>query len=242
MAEPFFVPENEPHGHYAIFFDPLDGSSNIDVGVSIGTIFSIFRRPDDENYWQLSPEALMRPGTEQVAAGYFLYGSSTMLVYSTGHGVNGFTLDTGIGEFLLTHPNIQIPRIGKYYSTNHGYFNNWDPAIQKAVHSFNRPVDMPPRSLRYVGSLVADFHRTLLKGGVYLYPEDTKHPRGKLRLMYEASPMAFLAEQAGGKATDGKQRILDIVPSSIHMRTPLIIGSADDVDQVLEIYKAEGKE
>ncbi len=241
MAEPFFVPENEPHGHYVIFFDPLDGSSNIDVGVSIGTIFSIYRRPDDEQYWLLNAEALMRPGLEQVAAGYFLYGSSTMLVYSTGHGVNGFTLDTGIGEFLLTHPNIQIPRVGKYYSTNHGYFNYWDEATQTAVHSFNRPTHEAPRSMRYVGSLVADFHRTLLKGGIYLYPEDTKHPRGKLRLMYEAAPMAFLAEQAGGKATDGRQRILDIVPTAIHMRTPLIIGSADDVDRVLDIYKEHGK-
>ena len=241
MAEPFFVPENEPHGHYVIFFDPLDGSSNIDVGVSIGTIFSIYRRPDDEQYWLLNAEALMRPGIEQVAAGYFLYGSSTMLVYSTGHGVNGFTLDTGIGEFLLTHPNIQIPRVGKYYSTNHGYFNYWDEATQTAVHSFNRPTHMKPRPLRYVGSLVADFHRTLLKGGVYLYPEDATHPKGKLRLMYEAAPMAYLAEQAGGKATDGRQRILDIVPTAIHMRTPLIIGSVDDVDQVLEIYKEKGK-
>ena len=184
---------------------------------------------------------LLRPGLEQVAAGYFLYGSSTMLVYSTGHGVNGFTLDTSIGEFLLTHPNIQIPRIGKYYSANHGYFNYWDEATQKAVHSFSRPQGYAPRSTRYVGSLVADFHRTLLKGGVFFYPEDSKHPRGKLRLMYEANPLAFLAEQAGGKAIDGKNRILEKTPTAIHERTPLIIGSADDVDQVIDVFKQYGK-
>ncbi|MCQ2444644.1 MAG: class 1 fructose-bisphosphatase, partial [Mailhella sp.] len=142
----------------------------------------------------------------------------------------------------LTHPNIQIPRVGKYYSANHGYFNYWDEPTQKSAHSFNRPTtDRAPRPLRYVGSLVADFHRTLLKGGVFFYPEDSKHPNGKLRLMYEASPMAFLAEQAGGKATDGKMRILDKVPPSVHVRTPLIIGSADDVDQVMDMYKEMGK-
>ena len=241
MAEPFFVPENEPHGHYVIFFDPLDGSSNIDVGVSIGTIFSIYRRSDTENYWALNTESLMRPGLEQAAAGHFPHGSPTLLVYSTGHGVNGFTLDSSIGEFLLTHPNIQIPRVGKYYSANHGYYNYWDEATQKAVHSFSRPDGMPPRSTRYVGSLVADFHRTLLKGGVFFYTEDSKHPNGKLRLMYEAAPMAFLAEQAGGKATDGRMRILEKVPTAIHERTPLIIGSTDDVDQVLEVYRENGK-
>ncbi len=241
MSEPFFVPENEPHGRYVIFFDPLDGSSNIDVGVSIGTIFSIYCRPEGENYWELNAEALMRPGLEQVAAGYFLYGSSTVLVYSTGHGVDAFTLDSSIGEFLLTHPNIQIPPSGKYYSVNHGYYNYWDETVQKAVRLFNRPKNTPPHSMRYVGSLVADFHRTLLKGGIFLYPEDSNHPHGKLRLMYEAAPMAFLAEQAGGKATDGRMRILEKVPPAIHVRTPLIIGSANDVDMVMDLYREDGR-
>ena len=234
----FFVPENEPHGHYVIFFDPLDGSSNIDVGVSIGTIFSIYRRPEGCT-GEVKLEEVLRPGTEQVAAGYFLYGPSTMLVLSTGDGVHGFTLDPGVGEFLLSHPNMRIPEQGWIYSCNEGYREKWSKAAFESVEYFHKAPSSKggAYSSRYVGSLVADFHRTLIYGGIYLYPEYEGRPNGKLRLMCEANPLAFLCEQAGGAASDGRMRILEKQPDALHCRTPLFIGSKKDVAAVEEIYR-----
>ena len=239
LAEPLIFSsrgEEQSRGPYIIFFDPLDGSSNIDVNVSIGTIFSIYRRAE-ESRGDVSEQELLRPGLEQVAAGYFVYGPSTMLVYSTGQGVNGFTLDPSIGEFLLSHPNMHIPETGAIYSVNSAYYPHWDERTREAVDTFARPADREPHSLRYVGSLVADFHRTMLYGGIFLYPAEERKPKGKLRLMYEASPLAFLAEQAGGLATDGADRILEKRPQEIHERTPLFIGSARDVEKVMAIYR-----
>ena len=235
LEHPIILPP-EKQGSYIIFFDPLDGSSNIDVNISIGTIFSIYRRREGATE-PLPPSRLLRACCEQVAAGYFLYGASTMMVYTTGHGVNGFTLDPSVGEFLLSHPDIQIPTKGKIYSVNASYYGDWSADAREAVDYFSRPVGRKPYSLRYVGSLVADFHRTMLYGGIFLYPLDTNQPSGKLRLLYEAAPMAFLAEQAGGKAIDGLRPIMDKVPTQLHERTPLIIGSAEDVDVVAAIYQ-----
>ncbi|RMI17110.1 MAG: class 1 fructose-bisphosphatase [Calditrichaeota bacterium] len=224
------IPEDEPHGKYICCFDPLDGSSNIDVNVSIGTIFSIFRRvtPDTQ---PVSREDILQPGYCQVCAGYVIYGSSTMLVYTTGNGVYGFTLDPSYGSFVLSHPRIKIPPRGKIYSINEGNFELWDENVQNYVRwckQINKE-DGRPKTGRYIGSLVADFHRNLLKGGIFLYPADKKNPNGKLRLMYEANPMAFIVEQAGGRASNGFKRILDIQPEELHQRTPLIIGSKEDV-------------
>lgn len=240
LEAPLIIPEDSPHGSYIIFFDPLDGSSNIDVNVSIGTIFSIYRRREDATD-AFRAERMLRPCCEQVAAGYFLYGPSTMMVYTTGHGVHGFTLDPSVGEFLLSHPDIHIAAHGAIYSVNASNDCYWDEATRECVDCFCHPAEGAPYSLRYVGSLVADFHRTLLYGGIFLYPADTKKPQGKLRLMYEAAPMAFLAEQAGGKATDGVRRILDKEPHAIHERTPLVIGSPEDVDRVADIYRKHGR-
>lgn len=240
LEEPLIIPEDSPHGSYIIFFDPLDGSSNIDVNISIGTIFSIYRRSEDTTD-PFRAERMLRPCCEQVAAGYFLYGPSTMMVYTTGHGVHGFTLDPSVGEFLLSHPDIHIASHGAIYSVNASNDRYWDEATRACVNCFCRPTGGEPYSLRYVGSLVADFHRTLLYGGIFLYPADTKKPQGKLRLMYEAAPMALLAEQAGGKATDGVGRILDKEPRSIHERTPLVIGSPEDVDRVADIYRRHSR-
>ncbi|PXF49844.1 Fructose-1,6-bisphosphatase, cytosolic [Gracilariopsis chorda] len=219
-------------GKYAIAFDPLDGSSNIDANVSIGTIFSIFKLNDPESV--VDPEsagrAIMQPGREMVAAGYAMYGSATNLVISVGNGVHGFTLDPSLGEFVLTHPDIKIPSRGKIYSVNEGNAKNWDKATTEYIQSLKYPEEgKSTYSLRYIGSMVADVHRTLFYGGVFIYPADKKSPTGKLRLLYEAAPMAFLMEQAGGKATTGKENILDIMPSSIHQRVPVYMGSADDV-------------
>lgn len=231
------VPERFTRGDYILVFDPLDGSSNIDVNINVGTIFSIFRRSSPSSHDVLMSDVL-QPGHRQVAAGYVLYGPSAMLVYTTGQGVHGFTLDPTVGEFLLSHPNIRIPEKGKTYSVNEGNQMFWDAATAKSVASF-RNSDNPrgkPYSHRYVGSLVADFHRTLLNGGIFMYPLDYKdkdHPKGKLRLMCEAAPMAFLAEQAGGAASDGTRRILDITPQFLHERVPLFIGSRDDVAHAL---------
>ncbi len=228
---------NEHCGRYILYFDPLDGSSNIDVNVSIGTIFSIFRLNEIPNE-KLEVKDLLKAGVEQVCAGYFLYGPSAVLVYSTGYGVHAFTLDPSIGEFLLSHENIQMPKNGTYYSVNTAYEDYWDEPTKEAVKFFAKAQgETPAYSMRYVGSLVADFHRTLLKGGIYMYPRDTNKPEGKLRLVYEASPLAFLAEQAGGKATDGVNRIMDIVPNDVHMRVPLVIGSTHEVDKVAEFLK-----
>jgi fructose-1,6-bisphosphatase I len=231
------VPPEYPVGKYAILFDPLDGSSNIDVNSAVGTIFSIYRRVSMEGRGTASD--VLQPGCKQIAAGYVMYGSSTMLVYTTGQGVHGFTLDPTIGEFLLSHPRIVTPRVGKYYSVNESNFGRWDKAMQLAVRGLKgeTPEVVKPKNSRYIGSLVADFHRNLITGGIFLYPADSNNPRGKLRLLYEASPMAFIAEQAEGSATDGTNRILDIVPSGLHQRTPLVIGSRLDVGFVADTLR-----
>ena len=228
-------------GNYVLIFDPLDGSTNIDVNVSIGTIFSIHRRISTEGPGTVAD--CLQLGRRQVAAGYVVYGPSTTLVYTAGHGVHGFTLDPNIGEFLLTHPNIQMPAKGMYYSINESNYPRWSEGFRKVTDAFSgrlspdpspegRGERMAPKNARYIGSLVADFHRNLLKGGIFLYPGDSRAPEGKLRLLYEAAPMAFVAEQAGGAATDGKRPILDIVPKALHQRTTLVIGSKDDVEFV----------
>jgi len=214
-------------GKYVVAIDPLDGSSNIDVNVSIGTIFSIYRRLNDA---EVTVEDFLQPGSAQVAAGYVVYGSSTMLVYSTGNGVNGFTLDPSIGVFCLSHPNMQVPQEGKIYSVNEGNYFDFPEQARNYIDACKRK----KMSARYIGSLVADFHRNLLKGGIYMYPGTTAKPEGKLRLVYEANPLALLIEQAGGAATDGKQRILDLKPHKLHQRTPLFIGSAAMVEDVMK--------
>lgn len=227
------IPERFPTGKYVLLFDPLDGSSNIDVGVTIGTIFSIQRRVTMGRSGQLA-DCLQR-GSTQVAAGYILYGSSTMLVYTTGDGVHGFTYDPSAGEFFLSHENIRVPQKGGTYSLNEGNYSRWSDGLRAWVDWLKQDDKATgrPYGARYVGSLVADFHRTLLKGGVFAYPSDTKSPKGKLRLLYEASPLAFIAEAAGGAASDGDQRILDVEPKELHQRTPLFIGSREDVETAL---------
>jgi fructose-1,6-bisphosphatase I len=234
------VPPEYGVGKYAVLFDPLDGSSNIDVNAAVGTIFSIYRRVSMEGRGRAVD--VLQPGCKQVAAGYVMYGSSTMLVYTTGQGAHGFTLDPTIGEFLLSHPQIITPRVGTYYSVNESNFGRWDKAMQFAVRGLKGDVadGMKPKNSRYIGSLVADFHRNLISGGIFLYPADTRNPNGKLRLLYEASPMAFIAEQAEGSATDGVNRILDIVPQSLHQRTPLVIGSREDVGFVADALRRAG--
>jgi len=231
--------EDRYKGKYCVVFDPLDGSSNIDAGVNIGTIFGIYQIRSDS---QGTIADVLRPGSEMVAAGYTMYGSSANLVLSTGNGVNGYTLDSALGEFVLTHPNITIPPRGKIYSFNEGnslYFHN--PTINY-LKSIKYPAPpKTPYSARYIGSMVADVHRTLLYGGIFGYPNDKKSKTGKLRLLYEAFPMAFLTEQAGGVATTGTKRILDIVPTGIHDRTGIYLGSKDDVQEVIKFYEAEAK-
>ncbi len=225
------IPDRFPAGKYVLFYDPLDGSSNIDANVSIGTIFSIYRKRTPGERGGL--DDCLRKGVEQVAAGYVIYGSSTMLVFTTGNGVHGFTYDPSIGEFLLSHDDIKIPKRGKIYSVNEGYFERWDDGMKNYIRHLkqNDKETNRPYSARYIGSLVADFHRNLLYGGIFMYPADQKNPKGKLRLMYEANPLAFIVEQAGGYASDGHQRILEIQPESIHQRTPLFIGSYEDVKE-----------
>lgn len=241
--EDIIVIENEyadKDAKYIVAMDPLDGSSNIDVNVSIGTIFSIYRRVSDSNGCCLQDDFL-QPGVEQVAAGYVVYGSSTMLVYTTGHGVNGFTLDPGIGEFCLSHPNIKTPATGKTYSINEGNYLQFDQGIKDYLN-YAKGLDgknPKPYGLRYIGSMVADLHRNLIKGGVFLYPATTSAPNGKLRLLYECNPMAFLVEQAGGKATTGTTRILELEPTELHQRTPIIIGSADMVTEIEQFMAAK---
>lgn len=237
------IPDGVPAGKYAVLFDPLDGSANIDVNAAVGTIFSIYHRVTTEGPGQL--EDVLQPGSQIVAAGYVMYGSSVMMVYSAGHGVHGFTLDPTIGEFLLSHENITTPGTGKYYSVNESNFGRWSRAVQRAVRGFHGddPARLKGKNSRYIGSLVADFHRNLIGGGVFLYPGDTKNVNGKLRLLYECAPMAFLAEMAGGAATDGSTRILDIVPTALHQRTPLVIGGKDDVAYVAKVIReVEGGE
>jgi fructose-1,6-bisphosphatase I len=225
------IPERFPTGRYALLYDPLDGSSNIDANVSIGTIFSIHRKISQHPRGDASD--CLQLGRNQVAAGYIVYGSSTMMVYTTGAGVHGFTLDPSIGEFLLSHPNIRIPRPPqRIYSVNDGNYSLWSRGQQKLVDHFKGldGQNEKPFSSRYIGSLVADLHRTLLYGGIFMYPADRKSPRGKLRLLYEAAPLAFICEQAGGRATDGERSILDIQPATLHQRTPLYIGSTEYMD------------
>ncbi len=234
------IPEDVPRGKYLFAFDPLDGSSNIDVNVSVGTIFGIWKKQNGEG--DAVEEDFFQPGSALVAAGYVIYGSSAMLVYSTGQGVHGFTLDPSVGEFILSHHDIKIPEKGKIYSANEGYYNRWSEAVRKFV-DYLKEEDKEtsrPYSARYIGSLVADFHRNLLKGGIFFYPADEKHPKGKLRLLYEAAPLAFIVEQAGGAATDGRRRILDIVPDNLHQRTPLVIGSKRDVELFSEFMEKYG--
>ena len=225
------IPDGYPAGRYVVLFDPLDGSSNIDVNAPVGTIFAIARRVSTSGQGTL--QDVLQPGRDLVAAGYVIYGSSVMMVYSAGHGVHGFTLDPTIGEFLLSHPNIRIPERGKFLSVNDSYESLWSEPVKSLMRQF-RGLEgkRPAMNVRYVGSLVADFHRNLLGGGIFAYPANTRNPRGKLRLLYEANPLAFIVEQAGGKATTGAQRILDVVPGDLHQRTPLFIGSRGDVDLV----------
>ncbi|KAK4535612.1 hypothetical protein CDCA_CDCA05G1637 [Cyanidium caldarium] len=227
-------------GRYAVAFDPLDGSSNIDANVSIGTIFGIYRidEPDKLNTPDDVNRHLLVSGRALVAAGYAMYGSATNLVFSTGETVNGFTLDPSLGEFVLTHPDMKCPRRGSIYSINEGNCRDWSAAVKEYVHSIKFPEagsGEKPRSLRYIGSMVADVHRTLLYGGIFMYPADSKSKQGKLRYLYEAAPMAFLMEVAGGRATTGKQDILDVVPQGIHQRVPVFLGSAEDVEAFLAV-------
>lgn len=231
------IPPQYPKGNYIIHFDPLDGSSNIDVNVSIGTIFGIYRKQSEETNIDLLLSDALQPGVNQVAAGYFLYGSSTIMVYTTGNGtgVHGFTLYPSLGEFLLSHENIQIPETGKIYSVNEGNFPYWDEKTRALIDYFKAKDTKTgrPYTSRYVGSLVADFHRNLLKGGLFMYPTDNKDPKktsGKLRLMVEANPLAMVVKEAGGYASDGYGPILELEPTRLHQRTPLYIGSKKDVE------------
>jgi fructose-1,6-bisphosphatase I len=237
VEEPITIPKQYPQGKYVLQFDPLDGSGNIDINASIGTIFSIHRRVTPPG--QGSLQDLLQKGSEIVAAGYVVYGSSNMLVYSTGEQVDGFTYDPGVGEFFLSHPKIRIPQRGNIYSINEGNYHNWSEGTQKWVDWIKTPTeDRKAYRLRYIGAMVADIHRTLLRGGIFVYPPDVKNEKGKLRLLYEASPMAFIVEAAGGAASDGKNRILDIEPTALHQRTPVFIGSSDDVADALRFVNA----
>jgi fructose-1,6-bisphosphatase I len=228
--EPLALRYDSPAAKYAIVFDPLDGSSNIDVAVTIGTTFSIFRRPNDERAGD-PLQWVLQPGREQLAAGYVVYGSSTVLVYSAGNGVHAFTLDPQVGSYILSHENIRLPRQGQYYSINESYCDRW-PAWYVTYLNRLKSGEFGQRySSRFVGSMVADFHRTLLRGGVFIYPPNTDYPEGRLRLLYEANPVAFLAEQAGGAASDGSQRLLDVEPRDIHQRTPLIVGGMREMEE-----------
>ena len=233
--DPVVVLKDPQYGKYVVIFDPLDGSSNIDVNVSVGTIFSIFRRDPDPTGERNPQLDVLQSGTRQVAAGYVVYGASTMLVYSTGHGVHGFTLDPSFGAYVLTHRDMTMPDSGPYYSVNESNMASFPEAYRRFLGELRDGSTGRTYSSRYVGSLVADFHRTLLKGGIFLYPPTKKYPMGKLRLMYEANPIAFLAEQAGGMATNGRERILTIEPKSLHQRTTLIVGSRTEVTQLGEM-------
>lgn len=221
-----FDDEISNNSKYVCLFDPLDGSGNIDVNVSIGTIFGVYRRMSEKGK-PCTKADFLQPGRNQVAAGYIVYGSSTMLVYATRRGVNGFTLDPSIGEFTLSHPNIQCPEVGKIYSVNHGNFFQYDARVQAYIDTCQRKTkeNGGPYTQRYIGSMVSDVHRNLIKGGIFLYPATTSKPGGKLRLLYECNPFAFITEVAGGKATNGRERILDIQPTELHQRSPFFVGS-----------------
>jgi fructose-1,6-bisphosphatase I len=231
-----FIAFDDPvsnNSKYVVLFDPLDGSGNIDVNVSIGTIFAVYRRVSPKGQC-VTREDFLQPGIRQVAAGYVVYGSSTMLVYATRRGVNGFTLDPSIGEFSLSHPDIRCPEFGRIYSVNHGNFFRYGKGVQAYIDACQRKDkdNGGPYTQRYIGSMVSDLHRNLIKGGIFMYPGTTDKPGGKLRLMYECNPFAFIVEVAGGRATDGKQRILDIVPTELHQRSPLFIGSSGMMDEL----------
>ncbi len=223
------IPEMYPAGKYVLLYDPLDGSSNIDANITIGSIFSIYQRISAAGKGTLAD--CLQPGFKQVAAGYVIYGTSTIFVYTTGQGVHGFTLDPSVGEFLLSHENIRIPSAGKIYSLNEGNYHNWSEGMQRYISYLKEedPATRRPYSHRYIGTMVGDTHRTLLYGGIFAYPGDSKHPDGKLRLMYECNPVAFVIEQAGGRATNGHKRILEVEPSSLHQHTPIFLGSEEDV-------------
>ncbi|MGY6431282.1 class 1 fructose-bisphosphatase [Vibrio parahaemolyticus] len=238
-----FNKELNQNAKYVVLMDPLDGSSNIDVNVSVGTIFSIYRRVSPIGT-PATEEDFLQPGHKQVAAGYVIYGSSTMLVYTTGNGVNGFTYDPSIGSFCLSHENMMIPEDGKIYSINEGNYIRFPQGVKKYIKycQENVPEDGRPYTSRYIGSLVADFHRNLLKGGIYLYPSTQSHPQGKLRLLYECNPMAFLIEQAGGIASDGVNRIMNIKPTELHQRVAFFVGSKNmvrKVEEFLELHRDE---
>ena len=223
------IPESYPRGKYVLIYDPLDGSGNIDANVTIGSIFSIYNRITKSGPGTM--EDVLQSGDRQVAAGYVLFGASMMYVYTTGHGVHGFTLDPSVGEFLLSHEDIHIPSKGSIYSCNEGNFERWAPGVQRYIRHLKQhdPATARPYSARYIGSLVADFHRTLLYGGIYCYPGDTVNPNGKLRLMYENNPLALIVEQAGGASSNGRGRTLETRPENLHARAPLFIGSTEDV-------------
>jgi len=236
-----FHDEVSKNAKYIVALDPLDGSSNIDVNISVGTIFSIYRRVTPDHS-PLTLEDFLQKGSQQAAAGYIIYGSSTMLVYTTGYGVNGFTLDPSIGEFCLSHPNMSIPKTGKIYSVNQGNFLSFSEGLKQYIR-YCREIDKPtnrPYSSRYIGSMVADIHRNLITGGIFIYPGTAEAPKGKLRILYECNPMAFVVEQAGGRATDGARRILDIEPKELHERTPIFIGSEDMVLKAEEFLQKFG--
>lgn len=226
--EPIVLRNRSGNAKYAIVFDPLDGSSNIDVNVSVGTIFSILRRSESPSTTSADGiEDILQPGTEQVAAGYVVYSSSTILVYTTGQGVHGFTLEPSVGAYVLSHENIRMPERGKYYSVNEAYQDGFPASYREYLNQLRKK----KYASRYIGSLVADFHRTLLRGGVFLYPPTESHKSGKLRLLYEANPMAFIAEQAGGMASSGTGRVLEVVPTTVHQRTPLIVGGKSEMEE-----------
>lgn len=223
---------------YVVLIDPLDGSSNIDVNVSVGTIFSIYRRVTPSGT-PVTLEDFLQPGNQQVAAGYIVYGTSTMIVYSTGHGVNGFTLNPAIGTYYLSHPNMRFPEKGNIYSVNEGNYIHFPQGVKNYIKYCQREEEDRPYTSRYIGSLVSDFHRNMIKGGIYIYPSTSKDPNGKLRLLYECNPMAFIAEQSGGKASDGFQRILDIKPTELHQRVPFICGSKLMVEKAEEFMNEQ---
>jgi len=227
--------KNKAHDNkYVILIDPLDGSSNIDVNVSVGTIFSIYRRITPLGT-PVKKEDFLQPGNLQVAAGYIVYGTSTMLVYTTGNGVHGFTLNPAIGVYYLSHPNMQYPKKGKIYSINEGYYQHFPQGVKDYLKYCQEETEDRPYTSRYIGSLVSDFHRNMIKGGIYIYPTSSKAPQGKLRLLYECNPMAFLAEQAGGEAIDGYRRIMEIKPTELHQRVPIFVGSRDMVNKAKEL-------
>jgi fructose-1,6-bisphosphatase I len=245
VEDVILIPKKYKCGKYILLFDPLDGSSNIDVNVSVGSIFSLHRKTSDRRRGNL--DDCLQPGHKQIGAVYVVYGSSTMMVYSTGDGVHGFTLDPSVGEFLLSHENIKIPHQGNIYSVNEGNYNYWDQGTRKFIDYLKSKENHAgkPYSMRYIGSMVADLHRTLLYGGIYLYPMDYKNPEkpsGKLRLLYEAAPLAYIFEQAGGRASDGYRNIAEIQPIELHERTPLIIGSKFEVDLAEQFIQGKRQE